>query len=169
MPVSIEYDTSGSNWIDHHDSGNCYWLSVNQFLVPHFPYVQWRFLLQSYFENYWWKHWTILLLLLMWFLLLFKWNHFLFIWNLVQRLHICFCLELIQNMWGLHLIAFFNVEKIHLKLFLTWLKYTTYIFFCLLSFEYMRELERSDLNWGDQQSVLESMKFCWFTLAKSMA
>lgn len=39
----------------------------------------------------------------------------------------------------------------------------------LLSFEYTWEVERSDLNWVDQQNVVEPMKLCGFTLSKSMA
>lgn len=70
---------------------------------------------------------------------------------------------------GIRLVAFFNVEKIHLKPFLMLPKYTTHIFLYLLCFEYTWELERSDLNWVDQQSVLESMKLRGFTLSKSMA
>lgn len=70
---------------------------------------------------------------------------------------------------GIQLVAFFIVEKIHFKPFLMLLQYPTHIFFHLLSFEYTWELKRSDLNWADQQSVLESMKLCRFTLSKSMA
>lgn len=50
-----------------------------------------------------------------------------------------------------------------------WLKYNTLFFPQLLSFEYTWELERSDLNWVDQQNVVESMKLCGFTLSESMA
>lgn len=170
MSASIDYDRSGGHWTDHHHSGN----SVTGFLQAN----SWclTFLMCKNESIFTWKlFWELLMKALD--KIFFCWCVFYYYLNRTLFIHIQFTLKtqylfLVMEdtkISGIQLVAFFNVEKIHLKPFLMLLKYTSHIFFHLLSFEYTWELERSDLNWADQQSVLESMKLCGFTLSKSMA